>query len=108
MEDWDSTIQKQKEEKELELKQINMKTPKSGQGTMFPLETEYSEVCTPQLTNTLVGKTKEISEKEEQKDYSHDSDDFKFFEDDSDDTIPSSAPSVVAILKTTKTFYRLY
>ena len=67
MEDWDSIMQKQKEEKGLELKHINMKIPKSGPETMSPLETEDTKVHTPQLTNTLVGKTKEISEKEEQK-----------------------------------------
>ena len=78
---------KSKRNKELELKQINMKIPKSGPETMSPLETKDTNMHNPQLTDTLVGKTKEISEKGEQKDDSHDSDDCKFFKDDSDDTI---------------------
>ena len=65
MEDWEGTIQKQKEEKELELKEINMKIPKSDSKTLSPLETGDTKVHTPQLTDTLVGKTREISEKEE-------------------------------------------
>ena len=57
IEDWDSTMQKQKEERELELKQNNMKIPKSCPETMSPLETEDTKVHTPQLTDSLVGKT---------------------------------------------------
>ena len=83
MEDWDSTIQKQNKEKELELKQI----PKSGPETMPSLETEDTKVHTQQLINNLIGNTKEISKEEEQKDGSHDSDDSEVFEDYSDDTI---------------------
>ena len=62
-----------------------MKIPKSGPETMSPSDIQDTEVCTPQLTNTLVVKTKEISEKEEQKDDSGDSDDPEFFKDISDD-----------------------
>ena len=51
---------------------------------MPPLETEDTEVHTLQLTNTLVGKA---SEKEEQTNDLSNSDDSKFFEDESDHTV---------------------
>ena len=82
IEDQDGVLQNQKE-----LKLINIKIPESDPKTMSPLETEDTTVCTPQLTDTLVGKTREIPEKEEQKGNLHDSDNAESFEDDSDDTI---------------------
>ena len=63
-EDWDSTLQKQKEEKDWELKQSTEEIPKLDPETMPPLETKDTEMHTPQLTDTLVGKA---SEQEEQK-----------------------------------------
>ena len=65
---------KQKVEQELELQKINMKISKSGPETRSTLETKDTKVHTSHLTDTLIGKTKEITEKEEQKDDSHDSD----------------------------------
>ena len=64
--------------------QSNRKISKSDQETMSPLETKDTEVHTPQLTDTLVGKA---SEQEEMKNDLCDSDDSEFFIDDSDDTI---------------------
>ena len=42
--DWDGTIQKQKEGKEIKLKQINMKIPKLGPETMSPLKTKDTQL----------------------------------------------------------------
>ena len=56
------------------------------------LETEVTEVLNPQLANTLVSKA---LEQEEQKNYLCNSDDSKFFTDDSDDTIDNSVKHFV-------------
>ena len=55
-EDWVGTIQKQKEEKGWELKQSNEKIPKSDPETISPSETKDTDMHTPQLTDTPVGK----------------------------------------------------
>ena len=64
--------------------QSNKNISKLYPETMSPLETKDTEVHTPQLTGTLVGMA---SEKEEQKNDLSDSDNSRFLEVDSDDTI---------------------
>ena len=57
--------------------QINKKIPKSDPETISPLKTEDTEMHTPQLTNTLVGKTLEKERTKEQKNGLRNSDNSK-------------------------------
>ena len=74
-------FKKHNKEKELELKPI----PKSGPDIVSPSEIKNTEEHISHLTDTLMGKTKETSEKIKHKDDVCDSDDFKFFKVNSDD-----------------------
>ena len=73
-----------KKENKWELKQSNKKIPKLDPETMLSSETKDTEVHTPQLTDTVVGKA---SEQEEHKNDLCNSDESQFFMNGSDHTI---------------------
>ena len=70
-----------------------MKILKSDPEAMHPSETKDTKVHTPQLTDIMLGKA---SEKEEEKNHLHDSDDSESFEVNSDDdTIDNIVQNII-------------